>query len=139
MNGKKTLGMTVAPTFENVDAVRTEVEKLCREMFPGDDARSRIGDVLLAATEIMNNAVEHSGADAMEIDASVEGDGVTFRLSTLSAMFDPTANVSMPVMGEDADLPEGGFGLALIREMMDSVEYEYSGGRNILTMRKKIR
>jgi serine/threonine-protein kinase RsbW len=34
------------------------------------------------------------------------------------------------------DLPEGGFGLALIKMNMDEVEYTSSGGRNHLRMTK---
>ena len=49
------------------------------------------------------------------------------------------------VMSPDPDLllgPEerdiGGLGIYLVKKTMDDVHYEYSGGRNILTIRKQI-
>ena len=43
--------------------------------------------------------------------------------------FDPT---------DVANLPEGGMGLHLIHSVMDEVRYHSEGGRNALTMRRRL-
>ena len=50
-----------------------------------------------------------------------------------------------PLAKEDADTSEdallgreGGLGILLVKSTMDSVEYQYEGGKNILTIRKNL-
>ena len=50
-----------------------------------------------------------------------------------------------PLAREDADTSEdalmgreGGLGIFLVKSTMDSVEYAYEGGKNILTIRKNL-
>ena len=45
---------------------------------------------------------------------------------------DPDVNQS----AEDRDI--GGLGIFLCKKMMDSIEYRYENGNNVLTMRKKV-
>ncbi len=134
----KRLSFQIVPTFENVDMVRRALMGFCRDSYRGEDAESRTGDLCLAATEAMNNAVEHSGAEKVEIEISADEAKVVFRIITKGKRFDPTVGVSMPVLGEGKELQEGGFGLAIIKEMVDSVRYEYVRGRNIMTLDKVI-
>ncbi len=135
---EKRLSFQIAPSFENVDMVRKALKGLCQDTYSGAEAESRIGDLCLAATEAMNNAVEHSGAEKVEIEISADESKVVFRMMTKGEKFDPTAGVSMPVLGEGEELQEGGFGLAIIKEIMDLVRYEYVEGRNIMTLDKVI-
>ncbi|MBO5586860.1 MAG: ATP-binding protein [Prevotella sp.] len=43
----------------------------------------------------------------------------------------------MTLSAEDRQI--GGLGLLLVRELMDSINYEREGGKNILTLMKKIK
>lgn len=133
---ERRLNITVKPEFENVDMIRSEIARLCRQAYPGKE--SVIGDFCLAVTEAMNNAVEHSEAENIEIDFMAGENALSFRISTKGEKFDPTVKVSMPALDDDSELPEGGFGLAIIREMVDSVKYEYADGKNILALWKNI-
>ncbi|MBI5846990.1 MAG: ATP-binding protein [Nitrospirae bacterium] len=132
------ISLKFEPTFGNVDAARAAVHTACRERFlqPGSDAL--IGDLLLAVTEAMNNAVEHSGAKELEIEVIAGQQGLIFRMITAGEKFDPTAGVAFPDLDAAEELPEGGFGRALIMEMVDSVKFEYREGRNILTLEKNM-
>jgi serine/threonine-protein kinase RsbW len=136
---KKIISLKIEPSFGNVDAARVAVQTACKERYmqPGSD--ERIGDLLLAVTEAMNNAVEHSGAKEMEIELLAGQQGLIFRMITAGEQFDPTAGAAFPDLDAADELPEGGFGRALIAEMVDSVKYEYNGGRNILTLEKNIK
>jgi anti-sigma regulatory factor (Ser/Thr protein kinase) len=42
----------------------------------------------------------------------------------------------MPCLGQDSELPEGGYGLALIQALADGMEYERRESSNMVTLRK---
>lgn len=132
------ISLKFKPVFENVDAARVAVHTACRERYllPGSD--SLISDLLLAVTEAMNNAVEHSGAKELEIEVLTGPQNLIFRIITSGERFDPTIGVAFPDLDATKELPEGGFGRALIAEMVDAVKYEYRAGRNILTLEKNM-
>jgi len=131
-------GITIRflPEFGNVDVARAAVGGACVAAFSGRQAAGRTDEFLLAVTEAMNNAVEHSGARLVEIDLLMSPEAVTFRMHTEGDMFDPTKGASMPGMDGD-DAPEGGFGMALMKELVDRMDYEYKDGRNTLTLEKR--
>lgn len=135
----KIISLKIKPVFEDVDAARIAVYTACREYFPKPESRQFIGDLLLAATEAMNNAVEHSGAKEIEIEVTAAAQILEFRIITSGKPFDPTVGVAFPDLNvSEEKLPEGGFGRALIREMVDAVKYDYREGRNILTFKKNM-
>ncbi len=133
---ERIISLKFKPLFENVDSARIAIHNACREQYLRPGSESLIGELLLAVTEAMNNAVEHSGTEEVEIEVIAGSQSVVFRMITAGERFDPTAGVAFPDLDAAEDLPEGGFGRALIAEMVDSVKYEYSGGRNILTLKK---
>lgn len=138
MEMEKRFSFQIAPNFQNVDMVRTQLKEFCTDNYRGTEAESRAGELCLAATEAMNNAVEHSGAEKVEIEILANEAGVVFRIITQGEEFDPTLGVSMPVLGEGKELQEGGFGLAIIKEMVDDLQYMYAEGKNVMTLCKKI-
>ena len=130
------LSLRLPPTFENVDAVRTAVEGLGRTHYPG--AGAPLGDLLLAIVEAMNNAVEHSGAAAMEIEVTAWEGSLVFTLATAGEPFDPRAGAAFPDLDAPEGLPVGGFGRALMTSLADRVGYEYRDGKNVLTIEKRM-
>lgn len=132
------LALTLTPEFSSVDRARAAIQEYCRGAFGAALSEDLFGDFTIAFNEAMNNAVEHSGAPAIDIVVAAQGPEVVFRMATEGAPFDPTAGSAMPDLDAPAPLPEGGFGLAIIRELVDRMEYEYRDGRNILTVVKKI-
>src|SRR3972149_344340 len=113
MMAEKRLSLSFPPEFGNIDEARTRIEGFCRGIYNGPSSESKLGDFLIAATEAMNNAVEHSKAGAIGVELIAGGGEVTFRITTEGERFDPTeGDISMPNL--DGELPEGGFGLALI-------------------------
>lgn len=135
---EKIISMKFKPVFEDVDAARRAVDAACRQYYPKPESGQLIGDLLLAVTEAMNNAVEHSGAKEIEIEVTAGPQKLMFRIITAGALFDPTVGVAFPDLDDSEELPEGGFGRALIMEMADVVKYDYSEGRNILTFEKNM-
>ena len=66
---------------------------------------------------------------AMEVRVEIEDDGVEFNPLT-----HPPADTSTPLERR----PIGGLGVHMIRKLMDSVLYRREGGRNILTLVKRV-
>ena len=52
--------------------------------------------------------------------------------------FDPTKEVKADTTLSAEDRPIGGLGILLVRELMNSINYERTNGRNVLTLTKKI-
>jgi len=93
-------------------------------------------DFCMAINEAMNNAVEHSGSPLVEIEILTDENCMTFRMRTCGKRFDPTGRAAFPDPDTLEDLPEGGYGLALIQAYVDHLDYEYRDGKNILTLKK---
>ncbi len=135
---EKIISLKFEPLFKNVDEARAAVHNACRERYRQPGAELLINELLLAVTEAMNNAVEHSGGKEVEVELFAGPEGLIFRMSTAGERFDPTAGIAFPDLDAAEELPEGGFGRALIAEMVDSMQYEYRGDRNILTLEKNM-
>lgn len=135
---ESTLSLNVSPTFENVDKVRHAVQEFCRERHPEPGAEELIGDLLLAITEALNNAVEHSRAAAIEVEVVAGPRSLLFRMLTEGEPFDPTVGTSFPDLDDPEGLPEGGFGRALVAALTDRATYEYREGKNVLTLEKQL-
>lgn len=52
--------------------------------------------------------------------------------------FDPLAREDPDLSEEAMDAREGGLGILLVKKSMDNVKYAYEGGKNILTILKKL-
>lgn len=128
--------ISFGPDFGNVDMVRAAVKGVCTDFFQLDCGAASVMDFCLVVTELMNNAVEHSGADVITAEIFLAGQEAVFRLVTEGTRFDPTAAAAMPDPGRDGELPEGGYGLALVQALADGMEYEYRENRNMVTLRK---
>ncbi|TQV65176.1 MAG: ATP-binding protein [Halothiobacillaceae bacterium] len=97
----------------------------------------------LALTEALTNVIEH--AYKLEEHHSIHLDflrgerNITVEISDEGLSLPPEMLISPPVARELARdnldaLPEGGWGLMLIFELCDNVEYQTHGGRNKLRL-----
>lgn len=97
---------------------------------------STIGAVMVAADEVLSNALDHSGARAIAVTAAVREGRVTVEVTDDGEPFDPTSaatpDTSLPV--EERQI--GGLGVHLVRRLMDDVRYERVGGCNRLSFSK---
>lgn len=73
------------------------------------------------------------------ISIALEGDLLTIVLTDTGPFFDPTTRKDPDVSLSGEERPIGGLGIFLIKKMMDEVAYKRENGRNVFTMRKKIK
>lgn len=98
-----------------------------------------LGTVEIVLAEVMNNVVEHAyqntGQGVIGLTCRARGGLLMFELSDYGQ---PMPGLSLPgkkhhaLCGPMSELPEGGFGWGLIRDMTLSLSYRRWGGRNLL-------
>lgn len=137
MNVTRRMFISFEPTFGNIDMVRAAVRGVCSDFFQLDDGGTCIMDFCLIVTELMNNAVEHSASSVLDAEIILSDNEALFRLISEGTGFDPTQTAEMPGLQQDGDLPEGGYGLALIQALADGMEYERRENSNMVTLRKR--
>jgi serine/threonine-protein kinase RsbW len=95
----------------------------------------------VAVDEVLANIVSHGArggrAPTIEVAFRRSGDDVELVVSDDGPAFDPLAqpapDVTLPLEAREP----GGLGIALVKALMDNVQYERTT-RNVLTMRKQI-
>ncbi len=130
--------LSVDGRYESIPAVVAFVAKAAEAAGLDGDATFHCS---MAVDEACTNIIEHAygGQDGgvIEITCTIEPGVCTIRIVDYGQPFDPAA-VPMPQAGQSLDqIRPGGIGLHLMRKMMDQVEFQFTEGRNILTMIKK--
>ncbi|MEW2914450.1 ATP-binding protein [Leisingera sp. JC11] len=127
-------------TATNLDA-RSGISSVVARLRTLGVPAARVDEVQIALTEAVNNVVEHAYADAAPGDVRIKAELSPERLwISIQDAGAPFPNGQLPE-GKPADvdvpvknLPEGGFGWFLIRELASQVQYERSGGSNNLSL-----
>lgn len=124
------------------DGVRTALERLRRELEGLGASDEEAFSAELVVAEALNNVVEHALRDAEDprfdfcLCQAARGllVAITDRGHPMPDGMPPLgANPEIPAAVED--LPEGGFGWFLIRELARDLTYARRGGENRLTFR----
>jgi sigma-B regulation protein RsbU (phosphoserine phosphatase) len=72
----------------------------------------------------------------VHVDAQCEDGQLTFVLRDKGTPFDPTKAENVDTTLSAEQRPIGGLGIHLVRTIMDEIEYSYTDGQNVLTLRK---
>jgi anti-sigma regulatory factor (Ser/Thr protein kinase) len=97
----------------------------------------------LALEEVFMNVVMHAAPAArtlprVELSLSLADGGVTMTVEDDGPKFDPLSLPPPDLTSGVAERRIGGYGVHLVRQMMDIVSYQRVGARNQLRMRKHI-
>ena len=92
-----------------------------------------------AVVNVMNYAYPHGKKGNINIVAKLYDDILSFSIIDNGKRFDPTvrAEVDTTLSAEERSI--GGLGIHLVRQLMDTINYEYVDDNNILTLSKKIK
>ena len=131
---ERSLTMEFEADYRNVDRARVALQGISVECFGNDTERA--ADITMAAVEAMNNAVEHSGSKTIMLEVVWEETELRVFVSSGGSPFDPVAAAAGLDQEEMLERDEGGYGLYLIRELVDRFEYEYRDARNIWKLYK---
>lgn len=127
---------SMKPEFSATETVRRGVKSALDDWL-GGRSDSRADDFCQVVSELVNNAVEHGECSTLQGELSIEGGKVSFTMTTDGIPFDPTAKkAKMPDFDEKDDLPEGGYGLAIINQLSDEFSYSYQDSKNVTVVVK---
>ena len=97
----------------------------------------------LAIEEAVVNVIDYAYPAGQEgnIEVQIMSDGKTLKTVLIDSgvAFDPTAKEKADTSLSAEDRQIGGLGILLVRELMDSINYERIDGQNILTLIKKVK
>ncbi len=102
---------------------------------------SLIKKIRLAVEEAVVNVIDYAypvnTQGNITIQVTAEEEILRFVITDNGVAFDPTATKQADTTLSAMDRPIGGLGLLLVRQLMDSINYERTEGKNILTLKKK--
>lgn len=134
---KKTL--TLHNDVRRIPELAAFVDALAAECALGGSLKSGINLALEeAVTNVMMYAYPAGETGPVEVTAERDGGRLVFTVTDAGVPFDPTAVPDADISLGVAERPIGGLGIFLVRRIMDSVRYERRGGRNVLTLVKRI-
>lgn len=118
-------------SLSRLDAVQTFVGKILAEKeAPVKD----IHRFLIASDEIFSNVCRYGRAGEITVECGVEEDGAYLVIEDDGTAFNPLERPE-PDTGESLESRQaGGLGIFMVRELMDEVVYERTGGKNRLSM-----
>ena len=91
-----------------------------------------------AVVNVMNYAYPAGTQGQVVIDAKVSDVSLEFVISDSGTPFDPTAKKEVDTTLSAEERGIGGLGIHLVRQIMDSISYDWINGMNVLTLRKNI-
>ena len=130
------LKLPIIPNMELIATLTAEV--IARHMHLTED---QAGEISMALIEACINAFEHSKAENnVFIHFLIEEDSLVVKVIDQGVGFDKT-KVEIPKIENKIgkDERKRGWGLQLIQELMDSVEFESNSDGTTVTMKKNIK
>lgn len=91
-----------------------------------------------AVVNVMTYAYPAGKQGHVDIEAQANDERLKFVISDTGIPFDPTAREDADTTLSAEERPIGGLGIHLVRQIMDSINYERVDGKNVLTLRKKL-
>ena len=131
--------ITLTNDIQQVPQLADFVDMVCEEV--GMDMAIAIQMNLAmeeAVVNVMDYAYPTGTVGNVTIEAESDDDQLQFTIIDSGTPFDPTAKEEVDTTLSAEERPIAGLGIHLVRQLMDSINYERIDGKNILTLRKKI-
>ena len=132
--------LTIEAIPENVEKVVDFVETQLKEY--GCGLRTMTA-VEVAVDELFSNIAHYAynpetGEATVLVDVKEEPLSVEITFIDNGVPYDPLKKEDPDTTLSADERPIGGLGIFIVKKSMDSVDYEYKDGKNILTIKKKI-
>lgn len=132
--------LVIEASDKNLDQVLAFVEEQLDAL--NCPAKTKI-QINVAVEELFVNIARYAYDPAVgtaEVKVSVKNDPLTVEITFIDEgkPYDPLAKSDPDVTLSAEERPIGGLGIYLVKKNMDDVRYQYVGGRNILTIQKKL-
>lgn len=131
--------ITLPNNVETTPQLSDFVEKVCIALDIDDYTTTQLN---LAIEEAVVNAMLYAYPVGTEgkilIEAEANEVRLKFTITDSGKPFDPTARKDVDTSLSAEERPIGGLGIHLVRQIMDSINYERLNDKNVLTLRKKL-
>ena len=131
--------ITLTNNVEEVAKLSEFVDEVCEAV--GFDMSTTMS-MNLAMEEAVVNVIDYAYPNTtgnINITAEANEQRLKFIISDNGIPFDPTTKAEVDITLNVEDRPIGGLGIHLVRQIMDSINYERIDGKNVLTLRKTIK
>ena len=91
-----------------------------------------------AVVNVMDYAYPEGEKGDVDIEVQADDEWLTFIISDKGVAFNPTTKEDADTTLSAEERPIGGLGIFLVRQLMDTIQYERTDGKNVLTLRKKL-
>ena len=132
--------LTIAATVENINRVTAFVDEQLEELGCPMKAKMQIN---IAIDELFGNIAHYAYTPDVG-EATVRVEVIEGPLSVIITFidggvpYDPLAAADPDITLSAEERAIGGLGIFMVKKSMDDIAYRYEGGRNILSIRKKI-
>ena len=132
-------------TIQADDKELERVLDFIHQQLPSDCETDLLYKIDLAAEEIFVNIAHYAYKDKLPeeggnvwLNCSMENDTLTMIFKDTGIPFNPLAKADPDITLSAEERKIGGLGIFLTKKYMDSIDYKYEDGANILTMKKTI-
>ena len=129
-NGRKA-EISLTPDAESV---KTVAEFLDTTLEAWEIPMKVVSKLQIVADEIYSNIVRYSQAKNAKVTAVQNGTVLSLRFEDDGKPYDPTTAVEPDITASAEEREIGGLGIFMVRNMMDSMDYRYKDGHNVLTL-----
>ena len=129
-NGRKA-EISLTPDAESV---KTVAEFLDTTLEAWDIPMKVVSKLQIVADEIYSNIVRYSQAKNAKVTAVQNGTVLSLRFEDDGKPYDPTTAAEPDITASAEEREIGGLGIFVVRNMMDSMDYKYKDGHNVLTL-----
>ena len=129
-NGRKA-EISLTPDAESVKKV---AEFLDTTLEAWEIPMKVVSKLQIVADEIYSNIVRFSQAKNAKVTAVQNGTVLSLRFEDDGKPYDPTTAAEPDITASAEEREIGGLGIFIVRNMMDSMDYRYKDGHNVLTL-----
>lgn len=126
------LNIEIASSLDRIPEVESMIDKVSEELGINED---HYGNILIAVTEAVNNAIIHgnkySADKKVRVEAVKNNEGVVFTISDEGNGFD-FENLPDPTAPENIEKPDGR-GIFLMKNLSDGVVFDSKGSKVSIT------
>lgn len=137
---EKNIAVTISNTLSEFENVRQAVARFYQS---NGLPERHIYEMLIATEEIVANIISYAYEPAAQVGrhiairASLDEREMVVQVSDDGNAFNPLKNPAPDLAVDLAERQVGGLGIHFVRRLMTDVDYERSGERNIVTLRKR--
>jgi sigma-B regulation protein RsbU (phosphoserine phosphatase) len=131
--------ITLPNDVQAVPQLSDFIDKVCIALDIDDYTATQINLAMEeAVVNVMKYAYPVGTLGDIDIEAQADDVRLRFTITDSGKPFDPTARKEVDTTLSAEERPIGGLGIHLVRQIMDSMNYERLGDKNVLTLRKKL-